>query len=114
MRIGELAKLSGFSPKTLRYYDGIGLLAPEARHPVSGFRDYGESALETLSLIRSAKRAGLRLSEIRRILSAVRRGSGAEEVVAVIDQKTAALARHVRDLRRLREDLIRSLRRNRR
>jgi DNA-binding transcriptional MerR regulator len=114
MRIGELAKRSGFSPKTLRYYDDIGLLTPEGRHPVSGFREYGEAALQTLSLIRTAKRAGLKLSEIRRILAAARRGSAVDEVVAIIEQKVESIGRHVRDLRKLRDELVRSLRHPRR
>jgi DNA-binding transcriptional MerR regulator len=39
MRIGELARQSGFPGKTVRYYDGIGLLRPRTRNPISRFRE---------------------------------------------------------------------------
>ena len=39
-RIGEFSKLSRTTVKTLRYYDEIGLLKPEATDPQSGYRLY--------------------------------------------------------------------------
>lgn len=40
MQIGELAKLSNTSAKTIRFYENAGLLPPPAR-TASGYRDYG-------------------------------------------------------------------------
>ncbi|MET0380834.1 MAG: MerR family DNA-binding transcriptional regulator, partial [Methyloceanibacter sp.] len=40
MNIGEAAAQSGLPPKTIRYYEDIGLLRPGRRD--NGFRDYGE------------------------------------------------------------------------
>ena len=44
MKIGELAKRSGLTAHTLRYYEKIGLL-PDADRDRSGHRDYDASAL---------------------------------------------------------------------
>ena len=68
MRIGELAERSGLRPSAIRYYESIGLLPEPAR--VSGRRVYGEDALRTLAVVRSAQRAGLELDEVRELLRA--------------------------------------------
>ena len=39
MRIGDLGDLVGINPKTIRYYESIGLLPAPERQP-SGYRDY--------------------------------------------------------------------------
>ena len=47
MRIGELGQQGGVSPKTIRYYEELGLLDEPDRTP-SGYRDYDESAVERM------------------------------------------------------------------
>jgi DNA-binding transcriptional MerR regulator len=69
MRIGQLARASGFPAKTIRYYEALGLL-PEPSREASGYRSYESSQLRRLELIRLAKTAGLSLAEIADILSA--------------------------------------------
>ncbi|MHB1064860.1 MAG: MerR family transcriptional regulator [Georgenia sp.] len=73
MRIGELAREGGVNPKTIRYYESIGLL-PEPDRTASGYRDYEPSDLARLTFIRSAKRLGISLDEIREILAFQQRG----------------------------------------
>ncbi|MGA6949165.1 MAG: MerR family transcriptional regulator, partial [Solirubrobacterales bacterium] len=46
-RIGDLAKLTETTPRTIRYYEEIGLLASEKREP-GEHRTYGEEDLERL------------------------------------------------------------------
>ncbi len=60
--IGEVAAVSGTPPSTLRYYEEIGLIAPQARHGLR--RQYGSETLMQLSLIALGKTAGFSLSEI--------------------------------------------------
>ncbi|GIG53967.1 heavy metal-responsive transcriptional regulator [Demequina activiva] len=67
MRIGELARQAGVTAKTVRYYESIGLLADPGRTG-SGYREYGEDALERLRFVRDAQAAGLTLKESGTIL----------------------------------------------
>ena len=66
MLIGEVARRSGVSAKTLRYYEDIGLIDAPARS-ASGYRDYESDVLDRLGFIRSAQAIGLSLGEIRSI-----------------------------------------------
>jgi MerR family transcriptional regulator, redox-sensitive transcriptional activator SoxR len=68
LSIGELARLTGKTAPTIRYYEQIGLLPPPAR--VSGRRSYGPPAVRTLAVIDTAQRAGLSLGEIMTLLAA--------------------------------------------
>ncbi len=47
LRIAEVARRSGFTPATLRYYEEIGLL-PTAGRTGSGYRAYDDAVLERL------------------------------------------------------------------
>lgn len=65
-RISQLAERSGVPATTLRFYEDAGLLRAE-RTP-SGYRMYGEEAVDRLAFISSAKLLGLALEEIRELL----------------------------------------------
>ncbi|MFE4393965.1 MerR family transcriptional regulator [Kitasatospora sp. NPDC056789] len=66
MRIGELARRTGATPRALRYYEEQGLLAPERRP--SGYREYGEPDVDTVRGIRTLLAAGLNSAVIAEIL----------------------------------------------
>lgn len=109
MRIGELARRSGFSIDTLRWYDRIGLLRPSRRNPISRFREYGEEALDLLALVKSAKLAGLSLPQIRKIIAAARTGAACKTVIPLLDEKVGEIDRAIRSLQELRARLVRAL-----
>lgn len=69
MQIGEIAKQSGFSKDTLRYYEKIGLLKlnKKQRGP-NNYRVYDRSILQKLSWIQKLKRAGFTLNEIKDLI----------------------------------------------
>jgi DNA-binding transcriptional MerR regulator len=68
MRIGDLARRGKVTPRTLRYYESLGLLQPVARRS-GGFRLYDESAVRRLERIRQLKELlGFSLDEVREIL----------------------------------------------
>ena len=67
--IGELARQSGFSTDTLRYYEKLGLVPSPARSE-SGRRTYDGRAVQRLRFIARAKELGCSLDEIRGLLSA--------------------------------------------
>ena len=75
MRIGELARRTGTTTKTIRYYEEIGLL-PAPDRASNDYRDYSEAAVDRLKFVRDAQATGLTLTEIGSILDlAQRRGS---------------------------------------
>jgi DNA-binding transcriptional MerR regulator len=65
-RISQLAERCGVPATTLRFYEDAGLLP--AQRTASGYRTYGEEALDRLAFISSAKLLGLALEEIRELL----------------------------------------------
>ncbi|MGN7382695.1 MerR family transcriptional regulator [Paenibacillus sp. SAFN-117] len=67
-KVGELAKLTGLTIRTLRFYDQIGLFSPSA-HSDSGHRLYNEADLSRLQQILSLKELGLSLEEIKSIVT---------------------------------------------
>ncbi|HET8628917.1 MAG TPA: heavy metal-responsive transcriptional regulator [Thermomicrobiales bacterium] len=105
MRIGQLAALTGLNPRTLRYYERIGLLAP-ARRTAAGYRLYTAREARRLRFIRRAQGLGLSLREIAAIL-AVRDAGAApcRQVQALAEAKVAEIDRRIAELRRLRAEL---------
>ena len=67
MNIGELARRTGLSVKTIRYYSDEGLV-PEASRSPSGYRRYDAAALARLEFVRTLRDLGLDLATIRRVL----------------------------------------------
>lgn len=67
MRIGELAERAGVTPRTIRYYESLGLLDPSERQG-KGFRYYTEVELVRLQKINAFKDLGLSLEEIATVI----------------------------------------------
>lgn len=65
--IGDIARKFGLNPRTVRYYESIGIL-PKAKRTESGYRLYNEETVNRLEFILKAKTLGLRLEEIKEIL----------------------------------------------
>src|SRR6266480_3629884 len=67
MRIGEFAEQAGVTPRTIRYYEGLGLLGPSEREG-QGFRYYTDVEFTRLKKIDMLKQLGLTLEEIGEVL----------------------------------------------
>ena len=67
--VKELARLTGLTPRTLRYYDSIGLLCPR-RGRDNDYRLYGRGEVDRLQQILLYRDMGLPLEEIRNLLDA--------------------------------------------
>lgn len=67
MRIGELAIKAGVTPRTIRYYESLGLLKPSEREG-NGFRYYTDIELAKLDKIDCLKSLGLTLEEIASVI----------------------------------------------
>ncbi|HEX6837196.1 MAG TPA: MerR family transcriptional regulator [Polyangia bacterium] len=71
LRIGELAELVGTTPRTIRYYEEIGLLPRSAEHVKGKHRVYDAAAVERLrELMRLRDLLGLSLEELRTLVEA--------------------------------------------
>ncbi|MBQ0865892.1 MerR family transcriptional regulator [Streptomyces smyrnaeus] len=74
MRIGELARRTGVSERSLRYYEQQGLLSPD-RTP-GGHRDYPEQSVDRVIRIQELFAAGLHSKKIARLLPCMRDADG--------------------------------------
>lgn len=107
MRIGELARRSGVPPTALRYYEQLGLL-PEPARTASGYRSYGDAAVDRLAFIRSAQAVGLTLAEVREVLGVRDAGEVPCRVVTdLIERRHADVRSRIAELRVLERDLAR-------
>lgn len=103
--IGEVAKQVGMSTKTIRYYEGLGLLAAPERSE-SGYRLYSEKDVERLQFIKGGKALGLSLTEIKEILEAWNEGdSPCGHVSALLEAKIGDLDRRIREMTAFRDRL---------
>lgn len=106
MRIGELAERMALNPRTIRYYESIGLL-PEPDRTASGYRAYDEADVDRLAFIRSAQRLGLALDEIREVLALRERGEvPCGYVRELISKEIIDVDRRLEELRVLRQELV--------
>lgn len=107
MRIGELAEELGINPRTIRFYERIGLL-PEPERTGSGYRSYDQADAERLRFIKTAQRLGLRLDEIAEILRFRDRGQQPCGYVSeLLRRQVADLDRRIGEMCRIREELVR-------
>ena len=67
MRIGELAKQGKVTPRTVRYYESLGLIPPGEREG-SGQHRYSEQTVARLEKIDQLKALGLSLEEIGKVI----------------------------------------------
>ncbi len=106
MRIGELARAAELNPRTLRYYEQLGLLRPSARTE-AGYRIYTVKDAQRLAFIRAAQSSGLSLAEIMGIISIRDAGvTPCTHVRALAETKVAEIGQRIAELETLREELI--------
>jgi DNA-binding transcriptional MerR regulator len=90
LTIGELARRTARRTSSIRYYEEIGLLPEPVR--VGGRRRYPEQTVRTLTVVDTAQRAGLTLSEIHTLLTAAPGDSAAiEELRGIAERKLPEL-----------------------
>jgi DNA-binding transcriptional MerR regulator len=117
LRIGEVAKLTGTTPRTIRYYEEIGLLPAAGDREPGAHRTYEEDDIERLTeLLRLKDLLGLSLEELKELVSAedaraaLRREwkSGIEDPVRrreVLDESLGHIARQLELVRRRRDEI---------
>ena len=99
MTIGEAAAFSGLPPKTIRYYESVGLIEAAPRTN-GGYRSYGDTDVQFLLFIRRARGLGFSVEDVAGLLALYRdksRASADVKALALrhrerIDGKIAELA----------------------
>ena len=109
LTIGELAREVRLNPKTIRYYEEIGLLS-KPRRSESGYRLYSEYEAGRLMLVRRAKILGLSLAEIKELVDYAIDGhcnTLERRLLSLVEAKLVEIDQKIMDLNTFREDLTR-------
>jgi DNA-binding transcriptional MerR regulator len=96
LKVGELAKHTGLTVRTLHHYDEIGLLAPSGRSE-AGYRLYSREDVQRLHSIQALRQLGLPLQDITQMLA----DKGADPAL-IITQQLAALDQQIAQATELR------------
>lgn len=104
MNIGEAARQSGLTTKTIRYYEDVGLLRPARRD--NGFRDYAERDVHELRFIARARGLGFSIEECRHLLELYRdTGRASAEVREMAAAHITTIRTKIEQLRSMEETL---------
>ncbi len=105
---GDMARLSGSTLRTVRFYEEAGILHPLQRTE-GGHRLFAEAELRRLELVTDLRAAGFSLEEIREVLEAKQRSSSgseaARELVRRLDRQLKRMRRRLAVLERLVHEL---------
>jgi DNA-binding transcriptional MerR regulator len=117
LRIGDVAKLAGTTPRTIRYYEEIGLLPVPAGREPGAHRTYAEADVERLrELLRLKELLGVSLEELKELVAvegaraALRRewSEGVEDPFRrreILAESLSHISRQLELVRRRREDI---------
>jgi MerR family copper efflux transcriptional regulator len=105
LRISEVAKHSGLTAKTIRYYEEIGLIEPASRGE-NGYRAYDGRSLGQLRFLARARDVGFNLEESRQLLYLLK-DSARQSVHAksLVLEKSAQLQQKIEKLHAMQEVL---------
>ena len=106
--ISRIARETGVSARTIRFYEAAGALPAPAR-TASGYRIYGESDVRRLRLLRNARLLGLSLSEAAELAGQALDSdcrAFAPELARRIATKREDVQRRIAALRELHEELV--------
>jgi DNA-binding transcriptional MerR regulator len=105
MRIGELAQASGMLPKTIRFYEEIGLLPP-AQRTENRYRIYNQEDVQRLRFIRNARRLDFSIDDLKEVLALRDRGEAPCRYVShLLETKQLEIEVRIRQLQELQQEL---------
>ena len=108
MRIGDLAERAGVTPRTIRYYESIGLLPPAQREG-HGQHSYTEKTLARLQKIDQLKKLGLSLDEIGDVIDLYFTDPSGiqpkQKILAILRQHLAEANEKIGSLQQFRDDV---------
>ncbi len=107
LTIQQMARQSGLSEHTLRYYERIGLLTPIPRNTSSGHRRYSPAAADTIESLACLRATGMSISALRKLLTLRAQGEAtAAEQQAMYAAQEAVLAAEMAQLAVRRQYLV--------
>ena len=105
MNIGEAAKLSGLTVKTVRYYANIGMVTPQ-QDAETGYRIYGDADVAKLQFVGKARKFNFSVEECRELLGLYEdRNRPSREVKALTMKKIAEIDARLEELNSLKTEL---------
>ena len=109
LKIGELAHLTEMSPRTIRYYQEIGLLHPVKRIE-GGKRVFSEDDLQRLKFIKRLKHLGLTLSEMHELANIYEIHKTNRKVLIrlceLLGNQVKKIDERINNLHRLKEEIL--------
>lgn len=109
LRIGEVARLSGLSVKTIRFYCDQGVLQPLGRSE-GGYRLFGPECLAELALIKALRSMDVSIADLSRILEVRRSGvCNCSMLQQSIATKLASIDARILELQAMKQELTRLL-----
>lgn len=107
MKISQVSRLTGASPKAIRHYEEIGLLTDIQRQ--GSYRVYSNRHVNLVRLIRIAQSMGFRLSEM---VACMEGGSSLSwtDVLAMMKQKQAEVSQQIESLSQINDQLLELIR----
>lgn len=109
MYINELSKKTGVTVHTIRYYENLGLISGVQDESVktNSYKQYDESHIERLEIIKEAQEAGLTLAEIKTMMEKWYSGTFLpEEQLAFFDSKIADIDNKILQLQQMKTRLL--------
>jgi Cu(I)-responsive transcriptional regulator len=104
MNIGDVAERSGLPPKTIRYYEDIGLIRPA--RGANGYRDFGKADLHKLAFLGRARSLGFTIEECRGLLALYEdRERASADVKRLAAGHLQQVERKIEELRAMRDTL---------
>jgi Cu(I)-responsive transcriptional regulator len=85
MVVGEAAKATGLSVKTIRYYEETGLVIPDRKE--NGYRDYSDKHIHILCFIQRARSLGFSVEDCQTLVSLYEDKSRKSADVKILAQK---------------------------
>ena len=108
MLINELAKRTGITAHTIRFYEKSGLIKGKRDESVTSnkYFHYDEETVEKLELVRDAKSVGFTISEISQLMDAwYNNKMTVEEKIAVLDEKLLSIDERIKQLKDMKKIL---------
>ena len=106
MNISYVAKKTGLTSKTIRFYEEKALITAPIRSD-NGYRHYSAKHVEELTLLRQARQVGFNLDECRELVALFNDPARhSADVKARTLQKVAEIEKHISELGNMRQRLL--------
>lgn len=104
MNVGDAARRAGLPAKTIRYYEEIGLIAPQRAG--NGYRDYSGDDVHRLAFLKRARNLGFSIDDCRQLMALYQdRSRASADVRQIASDHVTAIEEKIRELQSMRSTL---------